>query len=317
MNSAPAAGLTFQKADIPSLVNCLLTALKPADTFVAAEQTLHVRTGPIAWQAPDKLEPVLLSPELPHPMWQALRDISPDWILPGMAELPPNTVSLVRTNQKFIESFLTGLNHEMTRELLWNGYPADQRGTYFRQFWDFKGWTPGAGESARPESAFSDVRPIAEWERASSLGAHTGRQPAREHLVLLVRGDVIARYPNVVVYACKALGADLDDGSQRYPSFQGVLAGDVAYYGFDLDDTFFDGAIRGDSTSPGWFFVLQEHPAEPRFNHSTTDTPNANPGDYPDPSTGDPPNVAAQVASRAYDLPLRVAFRGRDLLPTV
>ena len=31
---------------------------------------------------------------------------------------------------------MVGLNHEMARELLWREYPTDQRGSYFRQFWD-------------------------------------------------------------------------------------------------------------------------------------------------------------------------------------
>ena len=31
---------------------------------------------------------------------------------------------------------MVGSNHEMGRELLWRGYPTDQRGTYFAQFWD-------------------------------------------------------------------------------------------------------------------------------------------------------------------------------------
>lgn len=38
--------------------------------------------------------------------------------------------------QDFGDSNLVGLNHEMARELLWSEYPTDQRGTYFRQFWD-------------------------------------------------------------------------------------------------------------------------------------------------------------------------------------
>ena len=31
---------------------------------------------------------------------------------------------------------MVGLNHEFARELLWREYPTDQRGSYFRQFWD-------------------------------------------------------------------------------------------------------------------------------------------------------------------------------------
>ncbi|MCK4375466.1 MAG: hypothetical protein KAX19_09060, partial [Candidatus Brocadiae bacterium] len=61
---------------------------------------------------------------------------SPYYLLPGLDTVPQNTLGLVRTNQRFLESYMVGLNHEMARELLWREYPTDQRGTYFRQFWD-------------------------------------------------------------------------------------------------------------------------------------------------------------------------------------
>ena len=37
---------------------------------------------------------------------------------------------------------MVGLNHEFARELLWREYPTDQRGSYFRQFWDVSGYQP-------------------------------------------------------------------------------------------------------------------------------------------------------------------------------
>ena len=35
---------------------------------------------------------------------------------------------------------MVGLNHEFARKLLWREYPTDQRGSYFRQFWDARGF---------------------------------------------------------------------------------------------------------------------------------------------------------------------------------
>ena len=69
-------------------------------------------------------------------MYEAIRDLSQDFLFPGLEQVPANTVTLLETNPKFVESFLVGLNAEMSRELLWRNYPTDQRGTYFRQFWD-------------------------------------------------------------------------------------------------------------------------------------------------------------------------------------
>ena len=69
-------------------------------------------------------------------MYIPLRDYSEQYVLPGAELMPPNSLGLLVTNHAFIEAYMVGLNHEMGRQLLWNGYPTDQRGSYFRQFWD-------------------------------------------------------------------------------------------------------------------------------------------------------------------------------------
>jgi hypothetical protein len=310
VNGAPLPGRSLVHADVPSLVTCILNTLSPALTFVAAEQSRHVLLRTLTWQQADKLEPILVSPQINFPVWSLLRDISADWILPGVGDLPRNSVSLVTTNQKFVESFMVGLNHEMNRELLWNGYPTDQRGTYFRQFWDFRGWIQGGGQP-RTEAQFADITSIADWH-ATDLGTHTNRPPPPAQMVLLVRGDVIKRYPNVVVYACEAKpatggGLTLDDNTQLYPDFQAILTGDTAFYGFQLTEA---QARTGGSTGNGYFFVLQEHPSEPHFNNRPG-SKNLRPTDY-----GSGVAVGADVPAISYEQPTRVAFHGTNLLPT-
>ena len=147
VNGAPKLNPQIPAADVPGLVSCILTALAPATTFVAYEQAIHVRNPKttLAWQAPDPLEPILTPPTVTFPMWQRLAAISADWILPNVGDVPRNSVSLLETNQEFIEAFMVGLNHQINRELLWNGYPTDQRGTIFQQFWDPSGWVDGGG----------------------------------------------------------------------------------------------------------------------------------------------------------------------------
>ena len=46
--------------------------------------------------------------------------------------------------------------------------------------------------------------------------------------------------------------------TETEPIFFGLVEPDIALFGFDIDPA----DARGD---PGWFFVLQEHPSEPRF----------------------------------------------------
>ncbi len=89
--------------------------------------------------AQETLDPIAWAPSFPQPMYEPLRNLSQDMIAPGLNDVPDNTVSLLKTNPRFVEAYMAGLNHEMARELLWRGYPTDQRGTYFQSFWDRRG----------------------------------------------------------------------------------------------------------------------------------------------------------------------------------
>ena len=75
-------------------------------------------------------------PVFDMPMYAPLRDLSDELLIPNVNLIENNSITLLETNQKFIEAYMVGLNHEFARELLWREYPTDQRGSYFRQFWD-------------------------------------------------------------------------------------------------------------------------------------------------------------------------------------
>ena len=98
-------------------------------------------------QTQDQLEPYLIGPEFPQAMWAPLRDQSPEWIVPGLSEIENDSLGLLVPNQRFIEAYMVGLNHEMVRELQWNEYPFDQRATMFRQFWETRGYVKGPKRS--------------------------------------------------------------------------------------------------------------------------------------------------------------------------
>jgi hypothetical protein len=248
----------------------LVDDLDPRRTIGAALQArLQIADG-LQWQPTDQLEPILVGPEFPQPMYKPLAELSQDWLLPGLDQVPANTVTLIETNQRFVEAYMLGPNHEMGRELFWQEYPTDQRRTYFRQFWDPSSFVPLAGQPLDREK-LKDIRPIHRWRSSAVLGQNSGRTAATgEQLVLLVRGDVIQRYPNLIVYATRAVWtADKQHGlgdEERQPVFSGTLKPDIAFFGFALTEEH----ARGDSTEPGlgdpgWFFVLQEQPGEPRF----------------------------------------------------
>src|SRR5207249_845035 len=108
---------------------------------------------------------------------EPLRNLSQDMIAPGLNDVPDNTVSLLKTNPRFVEAYMAGLNHEMARELLWRGYPTDQRGTYFQSFWDRRG-APSAQTT-------TDIPPIPAWPPDQHLGQIAAS--AGNLLVLLIR----------------------------------------------------------------------------------------------------------------------------------
>jgi hypothetical protein len=264
----------------------VVTALEPKVTVVAGlRDRLRLPRKHVKQPSEDPAEQVMVAPEFPQPMYAPLAAISQDWLLPGLADILPNTVTTALTNPPFIEAYMIGLNHEMARELQWNEYPTDMRGTYFRQFWDSAGAMTAPGDEL-------DITRITEWTRPSALGTHPVRQPppGGAHLVLLVRGEVFRRYPNTVVYAVKAkVGAeaehDLSD-EELLPIFSGRLPPDVAFFGFELSTDQARGAPGTDPNKQGWFFVLQEQPTEPRFGLDVPETVGGTPGSWRDLSWG-------------------------------
>lgn len=262
----------FQTPDLVPVQLALLRdklngALDPATTVARAFKTqLHLASG-IYQLNDDPAGQIMAGPKFTQPMYYSLKDLSQDWILPNLDQAPTNTASLLVTNQKAVEAFMVGLNHEMSRTLLFNEYPADVRATYFAQFWDSR---TASGYAANPD-AFRDIQEIHEWHN-SRLGDNTARQQrtSGDDVVLFVRGEVLLRYPDTIVYAAKAKRVahgnpplqlpddDTDPNTHRFPILFGALDPDVRFYGFALS---IQEALEGD----GWFFVLQQHPGEPVF----------------------------------------------------
>ena len=197
---------------------------------------------------------IMAAPELDVPVYEYLARLDPERFLPGVGEIPPDAITLLETNPRFVESLLVGLNSEMNRELLWRSFPTDQRGTPFRKFW---AWTDGG----------SDVPPIHLWPAANTLGTNARGGPGGQ-IALLVRGRLLRRYPNTSIYAWRSANGALINPpgptDLKPPVFAGVLGSDIVFVGFDLTDA---DLLAGD----GWFFVLQQQPTEPRFGFDELD----------------------------------------------
>jgi len=253
----------------------------------------------------DWLKPVMAHPDIPQPAYKALKDLSQDYILPGISDIVNNSISLVQTNPAFIESYMLGLNHEMARELLWREYPTDQRGTYFKRFWDHLDSIDIDGNDLNEGL---DISPIHSWGISSGLGTHQADGDSSD-TVLLIRGDLLRKYPDTIIYAQKAEWQTEDNEQVRrladqgnpanikFPIFRAQLEPDISIIGFDITPAEAKGENNGPPDGPilslktgagtippsptdaGWFFILKERSGEVRFGlDSEIDTP-ANPVD--------------------------------------
>jgi hypothetical protein len=235
-------------------------------------------------------------PEIDTPMYKPLVDLSKEMFLPNLNLIENNSITLLETNQAFIEAYMVGLNHEFARELLWREYPTDQRGSYFRQFWDVSSFLnrDNQDDDALRER-LKDIPELHLWSRFSKLGDHDHREiggDKEEEVVLVIRGELLKKYPNAVIYAHRAdwvleAGGDIDLDRERQlvpltpseadnppttkvktPIYEAKVDPDIYFFGFDLNAEEANGAKGREPDAkdrPGWFFVIKERPGEPRF----------------------------------------------------
>ena len=219
-------------------------------------------------------------PEFDLPMYEPLVKASTELFVPNLHLVEPNSVTLLETNQKFIEAYMVGLNHEFARELLWREYPTDQRGSYFRQFWDVRKKIAAAADKQAARERFKDIKPIHEWPQSNDLGDNDNREAGttpEEELVLVIRGELLKKYPNTVISAQPAKWRMKDGRPDKTrerilndsvapiePLYEARVSPDIYFFGFDLTAI----EARGDDTvddKPGWFFRIEEVPGDARF----------------------------------------------------
>ena len=321
----------------------LLGAVAPAVTATAYAKSRFKQLPSwlaATWFDDGMITPIMAAPHFDRPMYQALYDYSHDWLVPGLGSIPnPDFVTVLLTNPAFTEAFLIGLSDEMGRELLWRDYPTDQRGTYFRRFWD---------EST--DELTTDINRFPPTPLSTHI-AHSGTA-TEGRLVLVMRGELFRRYPDAIVVAVREQSRQ-QAGGQSVPVFsdppakgqEGAILFDVPLdpnfrlVGFDLTET--------QALNESWWFLVAEHPSAPRFSlelgdpqsgalkradmHWTDLEPLASgrflsPGalghpvsisdpDSDPPSTGWPGNAAIIARTLLHD-PVRAAFDAASMIKT-
>jgi hypothetical protein len=284
----------------------------------------------------DPLDTVLPAPSFPDPMYEPLRDMAQDLLLPGVEKIPQNTIGVLATNRRFMEAYMCGLNHEFASELLWRGYPTDQRGSYFRQFWDVSEYMPEQetlddllirwlidhGKSSVTqlleeewewlmrryehkigditdltrqqigdrliaaikqeclEETLKDITPLVKWS-GNKLGHNRPENRPVEALVLVIRGDLLRRYPGALIYAVDAVeisddkkvpklpdftgskeAEEEEEDTRVFPTFTASLPPDLTFLGFPFQR---DEACGDEKGALGKFFIIEERVGEPRF----------------------------------------------------
>jgi hypothetical protein len=289
---------------------------------------------------PENFDPIMRHPKINFPMYKPLTTLSNDYILPGIENLENNGVTLFEENRRFIEAYMVGLNHEMGRELVWRNYPTDQRGTIFSYFWD----------QVVVENPPPDIKEIHKW--AKNLGKNKDGPAQNGNLILVINGDFIRRYPGTIVYALKILPKG-NYWSESYPInnppmngdhiidpvFRAQIGEDILAVGFPFSLK----RVQGPDRDGEYYFILQENQDLPRFgldvagerlkassgcdgqdieindlrwSDVTIDKAGYLTNFEQEPLAADAskPTTSAMIASKTYQLPMRVAIHASELL---
>ena len=272
--------------DLTAVAAAMVKGIDPKTTILRRGLTMIALPPWIIAEIGDDFNEVMAYPKIDLPMYKPLKEMAVERLLPNINKIAQNSITLMETNQRFIEAYMMGLNHEFARKLLWREYPTDQRGSYFRQFWAVDNYidSEGLSEDALQEQLY-DIPKLHEWPPDSELGSHNNRadpaNPAAAQAVLIVRGELLKKYPNTVIFAqhakrvaglrtpdwlTAAEEANPPRDKTRSPLFSANPEDDIFFFGFDLTID----EVKGTGTDPGWYFVLQERPGEPRFGLEVT-----------------------------------------------
>lgn len=314
----------------------VLAQIEPRMTARAAfKGRITKRPGFLAsdWFERVGMKPILAAPVFHRPMYAALEDYDRDWLVPGLGTIPDhNFITLLSINPGFAEAFLIGASDEMGRELLWRDYPTDQRGTYFKRFWD-----ADEDELTVPIHQFKQ-HPAEPLGRHFSIG---GDKPAGAGaLALVVRGELLRRFPDTVIAAMQATGSSgrptFIANSEAPILFHAHLDPDYVLVGFDL-------TVEQVTGGGNWWFVFAQNPVAPRFGLATNPSVSTdhNSLDWADfgpippggflsasrnfavtdpnshPATVQWPGHAGVVARVLLTNPIRAAFRADKLIASI
>ena len=230
--------------------------------------------------------PAMAYPIFPEPVYYYLKMFSEKFFIPSIDKIPDNSVALFLSNEAFTEAYLCGMNTEMGRELLWREYPTDQRGSYFRKFWD----SETTAQDIHNENFF-DVTPLHTWMKGD-LGSH--HMASKDQLLLFaIKGKLMKLFPSTQVFLHKATGTYsaqikkidfdtnvLDEKHIIRPVIQAYIREDILLLGFKKN---FNEALGDPEKNDfGYFLTFFEDVQDLNFTDNDTSGVNMNAADVAD-----------------------------------
>lgn len=283
--------------DLVDVVGALDAAFDPVNVPVEAVLG-RIRPRPARHDVP-----WVVAPDLDLPAWAWLRDHAPEWLLPRAALIAPDTIVALRTNGAFLEAFLVGLSQQAVAELRWRGVPCAPTSMPMRTMWQ-RVRDPD-DDKIRPDISVVDT-----WHTSHGLDHASHRNGDGDMLVILLRSDLLRRYPDTVIRLARRRAAtptepDLD-APGVVPAAVGAIAAGLWFIAFDVDPD-----ALGDH-----FLLLEETIDAPRFTTPVGTVP-GEPSGYrvrsPDGVVAEAFN-GAEFAAGAWARPVRAAIDGQRLV---
>ena len=186
-----------------------------------------------------------LAPAFTDPLFWDLVELDPDVIVPGLGEFPLNRVRLLAVNAGFVGAYLVGANHQLAR----SSCGGSTRPT-----------------SPPPSSRASSTTPTRTRSTSSRSRAGPGSSisdnlpNAAATTVILIRGDLVRRYPEVNVFLAPTRR---DRADYTRPSSRASRAGSGPTCSSSASRPHRRGA--GETGGPEYFVMLEERVIAPRF----------------------------------------------------
>jgi len=217
--------------------------------------------------------PVMAYPEFLDPTYYYLRQLNEKYILPGVNEIAMNSITMFQSNPNFEEAFLMGMNTEMGQELLWREYPTDQRGSYFRKFWDQQ----TLPDKKELETKYYDVKELHEWKGALGKNHTSGKG---NMLVFAIKGELMQVFPKTNVYL-----SSIDNNGNVKLEHEASMASWLSTETYLVG---FEGLNQDIVTGKGWNLTFQQDIGDLQFELSRQGALNGNATEYAVSRVNDP-----------------------------